>query len=69
MNLQELSDNAFDIGTISGVLRGIELTQTLLPNQKQAIADARKALERIEARNKRQMQTNMQNVSRWPMAP
>lgn len=48
----DLAENAYDIGTISGVLKGIELTPTLLPNQKEAIASARKAIERIESRNK-----------------
>jgi hypothetical protein len=55
MNLKELTDNAYDIGMVSGVLQGIELTPTLLPNQKEAIADARKAIERIEQRNKQQL--------------
>lgn len=52
-DLMKLADNAWDIGTVSGVLQGIEMTPILLPNQKEAIASARKAIERIEARNKR----------------
>ena len=51
MDIQQLSDNAWDIGTVSGVLQGIELTPTLLPNQKEAIASARKAIKRIAERN------------------
>ncbi len=49
--LKELVDNSHDIGCVSGVLRGIELTPTLIPNQKDAIAEARKAIDRIEKRN------------------
>lgn len=49
----ELIDNAWDIGLVSGVLQGVELTTTLLPNQKEAIADARKAIKRIEERNQK----------------
>lgn len=52
-NVQELSDNAWDIGIVSGVLQGVELTPTLLPNQKEAIADAIKAIKRIQERNHR----------------
>ncbi len=51
-SITTLSDNAWDIGTVSGVLQGIELTPTLLPNQKEAIASARNAIKRIEDRNK-----------------
>ena len=51
MKTKELFNNSWDIGLASGVLQGIELTQTLLPNQKKAIADARKALERVAERN------------------
>lgn len=49
--LRDLSDNAWDIGTVSGVLQGIALTPTLLPNQKEALAKARGAIGRIGARN------------------
>lgn len=52
MDIQQLFYNAWDIGTVSGVLQGIELTPTLLPNQKEAIASARKAIERIGERNR-----------------
>ena len=52
----ELFDNSWDIGTISGVLQGIELTTTLLPNQKEAIANARKAIERIQERNQKALE-------------
>ena len=52
----ELMDNSWDIGIVSGVLQGIELTPTLLPNQKKAIAEARKAMERIKERNKKATQ-------------
>lgn len=48
----ELLENAWDIGMISGVLQGIELTPTLLTNQKEAIADARRAIRRIDERNR-----------------
>ena len=51
--VRELSDNAWDIGIVSGVLQGIALTSTLLPNQREAITDARKAIKRIEERNQR----------------
>ena len=51
MKIKELLDNSWDIGLATGVLQGIELTPSLLPNQKQAIADARKALERVAKRN------------------
>jgi hypothetical protein len=53
VNIQDLSDNSYDIGMVSGVLRGVELTPNLLPNQKEAISDARKAILRIEERNKK----------------
>jgi len=53
VSTQELADNSWDIGIVSGVLQGIECTPTLLPNQKEAIADARKAIKRIESRNSR----------------
>lgn len=49
--LTELFSNAWDIGLVCGVLQGIELTPTLLPKQKDAIADALKAMKRIEERN------------------
>ena len=52
----ELLDNSWDIGTVSGVLQGIELTTTLLPNQKEAIASARKAIERIQERNQKALE-------------
>ncbi len=55
MTITEFSDNAWDIGTVSGVLQGIELTTSLLPNQKEAIASARKAIERIQKRNHAEM--------------
>lgn len=51
--LKELTENAHDIGTVQGVLQGIELTPSLLPNQKEAIADAKKAMERIAERNRK----------------
>lgn len=51
MTPKELNDNARDIGAVSGILLGIELTPTLLPNQKEAIAAARKAISRIQDRN------------------
>lgn len=50
--LRDLSDNAGDIGLVSGVLHGISLTPTLLPNQKDALAKAREAIERIRERNR-----------------
>lgn len=53
MTIQELSENSWDIGTVSGVLQGLELTTTLLTNQKEAIALARQAIERIGERNKK----------------
>lgn len=53
MTLQELYENAWDIGEVSGVLQGIELVATLLPNQKNAIANARQAMQRIGERNKK----------------
>ena len=55
MKLHELSDNSWDIGMVSGVLQGIALTPSLLPNQKEAIADARKAIERIQTRNQKEI--------------
>ena len=62
----ELLDNSWDIGTVSGVLQGIELTTTLLPNQKEAIATARKAIERIQERNQKALEklahTNPPNI-------
>ena len=53
LKLQDLLDNSWDAGLVSGVLMGIELTPSLLPNQKEAIANARKAIERICERNQK----------------
>ena len=52
VGIKELSDNAWDIGSVSGVLQGIALTPTLLPNQKEAIASALKAINGIGERNR-----------------
>ena len=57
MTLKDFSDNAWDIGMVSGVLRGIELTPALLPNQQEAIKDAIEAINRIQERNKQQITT------------
>ena len=54
--IQELSDNAWDIGMVSGVLQGIELTTTLLPNQKEAISAAREAIKRVEERTQKMVE-------------
>ena len=51
MTITDLSDNAWDIGMVSGVLRGIALTPTLLPNQREAIEKATEAIERIASHN------------------
>lgn len=51
MSINELLENSQDIGLACGVLEGIELTPTLLPHQKEAIARALKALERVANRN------------------
>lgn len=56
MSIQEISDNAWDIGTVSGVLQGIALTAGLLDKQKEAIAIAIKAIGRIEDRNQRMVE-------------
>lgn len=53
--VQELSDNAWDIGVVSGVLEGIKLTPALLPKQIEAIDDALKAAARMSKRNRRWM--------------
>ncbi len=51
MTIKDVSDNAYDIGMVEGVLHGIELTATLLPNQKEAIVAALKAIYRIGERH------------------
>lgn len=52
MSIQEVSEGARDIGFVSGVLAGIELTVNLLPSQREAVAMAREAVFRIEERHK-----------------
>ncbi len=51
MSIQEVSEGARDIGFVSGVLSGIELTVNLLPSQREAVAMAREAVSRIEGRH------------------
>jgi len=53
--VQNLLDNAWDAGLVSGVLSGIEFTPSLLPNQKSAIGEAQKAIERVIERNQRML--------------
>ena len=66
MKIKELLDNSWDIGLASGVLQGIELTPTLLPNQKEAIADARKALDRVAKRNQAALEGKSAQLSEAP---
>ena len=69
MKIKELLDNSWDIGLASGVLQGIELTPTLLPNQKEAIADARKALDRVAKRNQAALEGQSAQLSEAPNIP
>lgn len=49
--LMEMSEQAWDIGTVRGVLRGIVITPELRPHQVAVINLAIEAIERISKRN------------------
>lgn len=51
-NLRELSMNAWDIGLVTGVIHAISVNPSILPNQKDGIASAIEAMDRIAFRNK-----------------
>ena len=66
MTAQELVENSYDVGTVSGVLQGIELSPSLLPNQKEAILYARQAVGRIEQRNKTWLKELASGIDKKP---